>query len=65
MAQSEIVNCFENQTVFITGATGFVGKVLVEKILQVCRVKKLYLLVRPKKGKSVADRFDDYFNFPV
>lgn len=65
MPESEIISFFNNQTVFLTGGTGFVGKVLVEKIFRVCDVKRLYLLVRPKKGISVEKRFSDYFNFPV
>jgi len=47
---SPISQFFDNKTVFITGATGFMGKVLVEKLLRSTNVKKLLLLIRPKKG---------------
>ncbi|XP_048123576.1 fatty acyl-CoA reductase 1, partial [Alosa alosa] len=41
-------------------ATGFMGKVLVEKLLRSCpRVCALYLLVRPKAGQSMQERVDD------
>ena len=41
----------------ITGTTGFVGKVLLEKVLRsLPQVRKLYILVRPKKGKLPMDR---------
>ncbi|KAK4878208.1 hypothetical protein RN001_010714 [Aquatica leii] len=39
------------------------GKVLVEKILRTCPlVKKIYLLVREKKGKSPQERLREIFN---
>lgn len=42
---------FKNRHVLITGATGFMGKVLVSKLLVSCPdVEKIYLLVREKKG---------------
>lgn len=43
--------------IFITGASGFIGKVLVEKLLRSCPdVKEIYLLMRPKKGQTGEDR---------
>jgi hypothetical protein len=54
MGHLSIVEFYENRSVFITGATGFMGKVLVEKILRSCPgVERLYLLMRPSKGQSV------------
>jgi len=47
---SPVVEFYDNKVVFITGATGFMGKVLVEKLLRSTNVKKLLLLIRPKKG---------------
>ena len=42
---------------FITGATGFVGKVLVEKLLRFQpRGPPLYLLIRPRPDESATDR---------
>lgn len=45
---------------FITGATGFVGVTIVEKLLRdVPNVGTLYLLMRAKKGKSVQERLEE------
>lgn len=54
---------FSGKSVFITGATGFMGKVLVEKLLRDCPdVAQLYLLIRPKRGVEPAQRREDYIN---
>ncbi|XP_034946192.1 putative fatty acyl-CoA reductase CG5065 [Chelonus insularis] len=46
-----IAEWFRNRHVLITGATGFMGKVLVSKLLSSCPdIEKIYLLVREKKG---------------
>lgn len=58
-----IAETFANKTILITGGTGFVGKVLVEKILRACSdVKKIILLIRNKKNKSANDRLKVLLN---
>lgn len=48
---------YAGQTVLVTGGSGFVGKVIIEKILRSCPdVRMVYTLLRSKKGVSVADR---------
>lgn len=50
---------YNHRDVFITGATGFMGKCLLEKVLRsVPEVSKVMVLVRPKKGKSMRERID-------
>ncbi|XP_049317469.1 putative fatty acyl-CoA reductase CG5065 isoform X2 [Bactrocera dorsalis] len=50
---------FENQEIFITGGSGFIGKGLIEKILRSCtNVGAVYVLLRPKKGKSIEERLN-------
>lgn len=58
--KSTVVNFFKNQNIFITGGTGFVGTALIEKILRTCKdVGTIYLLIRPKDGKSVDNRLQE------
>jgi thioester reductase-like protein len=54
----KIYNYYNNKTVLVTGVTGFVGKVIFEKILRVLpSIKQIYVLMRNKKGTSVLERF--------
>lgn len=56
--EKRICNLYSEKSVLITGATGFVGKVLVEKFLRdVSSVKKVYILIRAKRKKSAEERF--------
>lgn len=51
--------------VFITGGTGFIGKVLIEKLLRVFDIKRIYLLVRVKNSMSVDERVEHFFKESV
>jgi len=53
---SPIGQFYHGKTVFVTGATGFMGKVLVEKLLRSTTVSKIYVLIRPKKGVATQTR---------
>ncbi|GJQ74567.1 hypothetical protein Trydic_g21428 [Trypoxylus dichotomus] len=65
--KTEIDEFFENTNILITGGTGFMGKVLVEKLLRSqSNINKIYLLIRSKKGKLIEDRVKkDVFDQPV
>ncbi|XP_075512765.1 fatty acyl-CoA reductase 1-like [Primulina tabacum] len=60
MEDTEIVRYFEGKTIFITGATGFLAKIFLEKILRVQpNVKKLFLLIRPTTKRSIEQRLHE------
>lgn len=59
--QSQIQKFYEGLNVFITGGTGFMGKILIEKLLRSTDVSTVYVLIRPKKGKDVHIRMDEIF----
>ncbi|KAM0828892.1 hypothetical protein ACQ4PT_067238 [Festuca glaucescens] len=57
MDPSAVAGCFRDKTILVTGSTGFLGKLLVEKILRVQPdVKRLYLLVRAPDAVSAEQR---------
>jgi fatty acyl-CoA reductase len=63
---SSIADFYAGRSIFITGATGFMGKVLVEKLLRSCPgVKCLYLLMRPTATKDIECRRLELVNNPV
>jgi thioester reductase-like protein len=52
-----INNYYKGKTILLTGATGFLGKVVLWKIFNALPdIKRLFVLVRPKKGMHVMDR---------
>uniref|UniRef100_A0A8R7NZS4 Fatty acyl-CoA reductase n=1 Tax=Triticum urartu TaxID=4572 RepID=A0A8R7NZS4_TRIUA len=57
MDAAAVIGCFRGRSILITGSTGFLGKLLVEKILRVQPdVRKLYLLVRSPDAASAQHR---------
>ncbi|XP_052738805.1 putative fatty acyl-CoA reductase CG5065 [Bicyclus anynana] len=53
---------YRGKTIFITGGTGFMGKVLIEKLLYSCTdLDRIYLLIRPKKGVKAEDRLAELY----
>ncbi|XP_033224121.1 putative fatty acyl-CoA reductase CG5065 [Belonocnema kinseyi] len=56
---------YSGRSIFITGATGFMGKVLIEKLLRSCPdIQEIFLLMRPKKGLSIDDRLRKLIALP-
>jgi nucleoside-diphosphate-sugar epimerase len=54
---------YAGKTLLVTGCTGFIGKVLLEKILFASPdVVKVYCLIREKVGKSATERLQEVAN---
>lgn len=59
--ESLVKESFNGKSVLITGASGFVGKVLTEKLLRDCEgIKKVFLIFRSKKGQGLDRRFQKF-----
>jgi len=57
-----IAEFYSGKNIFLTGGTGFIGKVFIEKVLRSCTdVGDIYILIRPRRGKSVRDRMRKIF----
>lgn len=62
MVSNALHELFEGSEIFITGGTGCIGKAYLEKILRTFNVKKVYILLREKRGKSVNVRLESFKN---
>ncbi|XP_075146064.1 putative fatty acyl-CoA reductase CG5065 [Haematobia irritans] len=52
---------YYDAVIFVTGATGFVGKCLLEKLLwSFPQLNCIYILIREKYGKSPQQRFNEF-----
>lgn len=57
---SSIADYYVNKNVLITGASGFIGKLLIEKLLYSCDgINKIYCLIRDKNGHSADERLNE------
>jgi fatty acyl-CoA reductase len=51
---------FNEKCIFVTGGTGFVGKLVIEKLLRSCPgIDNIYVLCRPLKDKPINDRYQE------
>ncbi|XP_020287702.1 putative fatty acyl-CoA reductase CG5065 isoform X2 [Pseudomyrmex gracilis] len=58
--QTPLQQFYADQTILITGTTGFIGAVLLEKLLRSCtNICKIYLLIRPKKDQNIESRLNE------
>lgn len=61
-----ISDYYDGKNVFITGGTGFIGKVLIEKLMRSCpNLNKVFLLVRPKRSQDIEQRIEELSECPV
>ncbi|KAL7013338.1 hypothetical protein ACKWTF_015342 [Chironomus riparius] len=65
-SQISISEFYNGQNIFLTGGTGFIGKVLIEKLLRSCPgIDNIYLLCRSKKGKNINERLEEITSSPA
>jgi alcohol-forming fatty acyl-CoA reductase len=58
--RSEVKEFFRDKTVLITGTTGFVGKVLLEKMIRCLPdIKRIYLMLRPRPNMTLSQRVQE------
>ncbi|KAG7214156.1 hypothetical protein KM043_001507 [Ampulex compressa] len=61
-----LAQTFEGRSILITGGTGFMGKVMIEKFLRCLpKVGHIYMLVRVKRGKDPKQRLEEIFDSPL
>ncbi|XP_048269873.1 putative fatty acyl-CoA reductase CG5065 isoform X2 [Bombus terrestris] len=52
--------------ILVTGATGFVGIGLLEKLMRVCpRIAAIFILIRPKTNETIEQRFKKLIDDPI
>lgn len=62
---SPIQQFYKGKSIFVTGGSGFVGQIIIEKLLRCCDVKQIFVLIRCKKGKKWNERIDEIFEDQV
>ncbi|XP_017143382.1 fatty acyl-CoA reductase wat-like [Drosophila miranda] len=63
--ESGIKGFYKEKVVFLTGATGFLGKVIIEKLLRSTDVKRIYIMIRSKCGKNIQERIQSWQTEPL
>ncbi|XP_068632623.1 putative fatty acyl-CoA reductase CG5065 [Battus philenor] len=57
---------YAGRSVFITGGTGFMGKVFIEKLLYSCpKLDKIFLLLRDKEKSDPKKRIEQLLELPI
>lgn len=57
----ELRGFYRDSVLLVTGGTGFLGRILLQKLLRTFPIKRIYLLVRKKNTQSVEERMDEFF----
>lgn len=51
---------YSGKNILITGGTGFIGKLLIEKLLYSCEgLNKIYCIIREKNGHNADERLNE------
>uniref|UniRef100_A0A2H1VU98 Fatty acyl-CoA reductase n=1 Tax=Spodoptera frugiperda TaxID=7108 RepID=A0A2H1VU98_SPOFR len=65
LGNSPVQQFYKGTTIFLTGGSGFLGKQFMEKIFRSCEIERIYILLRPKKGKTIAQRLTYILKDPL
>lgn len=58
---SSIYDFYRDSEILITGGTGFIGKVVIERLFATCpNFKRIYLILRERKGVPVQSRIKEF-----
>ncbi|KOC66778.1 Putative fatty acyl-CoA reductase [Habropoda laboriosa] len=59
---SQIRKFYAGKCILLTGCIGFLGSVILEKLLRTCvEIDKIYVMIRTKKGVSIEERLKKRF----
>uniref|UniRef100_A0A182J7H3 Fatty acyl-CoA reductase n=1 Tax=Anopheles atroparvus TaxID=41427 RepID=A0A182J7H3_ANOAO len=65
-SKPSITEFYAGRDIFITGGTGFMGKVLIEKLLRsCCDLNNIFILIREKKQLTVNERIQEMQQLPL
>nr|XP_033204496.1 putative fatty acyl-CoA reductase CG5065 [Bombus vancouverensis nearcticus] len=57
---------YASNGIFVTGATGFLGKALLEKLIRMCpHIATIFILIRPKINETIEQRFKKLIDDPI
>ncbi len=63
---SSVADFYAGKSIFLTGCTRFLGKLLVEKLLWSCLgIEKIYVLIRSKNNADTESRLTTMLNTEV
>lgn len=63
---SPIQKWYAGRTILVTGGTGFMGKILLEKLIRALPcIENVYVLIRPKKNLTCIQRLAAIVELPV
>ncbi|CAL7948511.1 unnamed protein product [Xylocopa violacea] len=63
---SQIRKFYAGKVILLTGFTGFLGTIILEKLLRTCtEIDKIYIMIREKRGVKVDERIKKYFENPI
>ncbi len=55
---NSVTEFYQGKNVLVSGTTGFLGKVILEKMMRCFpQIGCLYVLIRVKKGENIKERF--------